>query len=195
MKGLQLMEMDKLKEQWKSINLSSEQLDSATSQIAREIAQGHIMGNQQKLARLYRLQILPCVLIIPIGIILLPAIGLDKIFVGAYCAFGGLTAMINMLFYRALTECSFTSLPVVDALKRIADITYWRKVQLCASIPLATLLIVMLLLDFLGRPEIYMFIGGVCGALVGGVIGYMRFRQQSAYLRQLKEQLGRLKDD
>lgn len=189
------MDIEQLKKQWQSLDTRTEKLQADTAAVARRIANGDIRSTQGKLARTYRANIFVAATLIPIGIFMLPDLGIGNVAVALYCIFGAIMAVVNAVMYRNISSVPLTSLPVVHAIAKAMSFARQRRLQLWVSIPAGALLTGMLLLEFLDHSETALFAGGAVGVVVGALIGWTKCRRQSRYLRTLMQELRSIGDD
>ena len=113
------MDLDKLRNSWKSLATAPEALEPVNRRIASELAKGRAVSAQQKLARNYFRSGIAGVVVVLLAPILVTVLGLPSVYAYIYGAFGVIMGLLNYRFSRRISKADYITLPVVDALKSV----------------------------------------------------------------------------
>lgn len=186
------MDLEQLKHTWKQLDNHLGTLPDNTPSATHRVANGHIATSQRQLARSYRVNA-------AVGMCMLamaPACGSLMAFplwlTIAYAAFGLIIAILSLWFASYIKRCGIISLPVVQAMK-LAIRLRRRRMQLFAFSFTAglTIIISMFVVLFRGHLDAALY-GAIAGLAIGGTIGVLKFRRQSALLRTISDELDAL---
>ena len=177
-------DIDRLRSQWKNMDLTSEELDRHAREVADALARNRTVGARQKLCRrLKRIGI--CCCLGPLWLWLDKGLPLSWWFQVAYVVFFGVMAVLHYIQYRSLGRIDLIGADVVTALKGVYRFRLLRRRSILLGYLLAIPLLVWLFTIIYATGHGPFIAGAWSGLVVGLAIGlYQEFR-----LRQLLRQM------
>lgn len=179
--------LEDLKKHWKNLS-SADGIDRLGIEAPTVSVGSKSIGNRRKLLRFYRVLTVISVLYIilapgmlfPMGIFPTWALALLSIFFAA-------AAAMNIYMYSLIKAVNFSEMSTLDLLERVRTIYKVHIRQTIAGILIVIPILSMMLWYFYSDPSI--FLGGVCGALVGALIGWRNNLRVIRYLREIESEL------
>lgn len=179
-------QLDELKRHWKGLN-SLNGLDIDRCGLASAPSDRSV-SRRQKLLRIYRVLTIVGAVYIILGPALLYSTGIFPVWMlVCISAFFALTAGMCYMMYANIRSLDFADMPTVDLLNQVRHIYKCHIRQTCIGI--TTCIPLLLLMFWYFYSDEAMFLGGVCGAVFGGFIGWRNNLKIRRYLRDIEKEL------
>lgn len=188
--------IDILKENWKRLNDVSAVESGAASPDASTLsdaAHDHININKKtvsrrsRMIRIYRILFVVAMVYILVGPFVLKLAGLPiwcLILISLYFAMMALFCWGTLDRIRKINPVTQS---VLEALHAVEAVIWFRRIGQIVGLSAAIPLIIVML--YLFRVDEALFLGGVCGAIIGMVIGVVQDREIRGILREIRREL------
>lgn len=182
------MDLDKLRNSWKSLGTDSDALEPVNRRIASELAKGRAVNAQQKLARNYSRSGLAGVLVVLLAPVLVMVLELPVMYAYIYGIFGVIMGLLNYRFSLQISKADYIALPVVEAMKSILSLRRdWIRLHIAGYTMGVIVLLTLLygLLD-LGSDAVAGFYVGLAASIP---LVYFKERQNLRLIRSMQEEI------
>lgn len=177
--------LDKLKDIWNRTKIDNDLLQQTNRELSEKLATAKAGSLQDTFARRIR-NISFLGLFLPVLAPTLYYMFSFPLWMSVvYSLYGIVRFVIGYMLYRYINACSLATMPVIQAVTRVAKIRiYYIRVRiLCLLLGLP--IIVMLMVLFYDMGEISITIGAVVGLIVGLILGLSRMLKDLSYTRRI----------
>ncbi len=181
------MELEELKRSWKEQSARLDKLEIQNAELRRKLDSSRISGSKGKLMRIYRALMIVSLVMIPFTLISFHTLLMPFYVNIIMAAFFAQCAIVNFYVLMLIKEIDITRVSVKDALSMVINLMNVRHrlriVEFVLMVPVLVLLVYTML------PETSMLIGGICGGVLGSIVGLKKEFEIRALLRGMRADL------
>lgn len=186
------MNIDELKNQWKSIDAPRESEAANSRELISRVTRGQVSTLRDRYLRISRMLTFVCVGGVLISIPYISASPLLGVLMILYfIILGGMH--VNTLF--TLKDMRLSDMTLREAMRQVCRLERERIAKRAIGISLAVPLMIYLFMTLRDNYGNNVLAGCVIGAVIGLVIGLLINRRATDILRQMKEELGKYEQD
>ncbi|MDE6158406.1 MAG: hypothetical protein K2F78_09755 [Muribaculaceae bacterium] len=179
------MDLNELKDKWQQLSFDSERLDSDNGRVMSKIQAGKVVSAQQRLAYDYKRNACVGFCLPALSPMMIISLHFEVWVAVAYGLFGILMAVLSLAMSRRISSVDYMSLPVVEALENVLAL----RRRIARTRAIGMLLGCVVLASFLGEiihtNDKTLLWCAALGAVIGGIIGYVKYRR----IKQLSDEL------
>ncbi len=188
------MDLDNLREQWKSLNIKVEDLQVENMRLRHDIQTNKVTSINRRLIARIRNMLLVCCLA-PIFIIYMKnEIALTTATIVCYVSYFIIIGAAHGYLLWRLSACDYLSMPIAAAIKEAATLELYRKRMRMWSYIMAAPVIFMLMMDIYKYGYPGALISGIIGGLAGLAIGLRLEYTNRKLMRQIRQLLDQIDD-
>ena len=188
------MDLDNLREQWKSLNIKVEDLQVENMRLRHDIQTNKVTSINRRLIARIRNMLLVCCLA-PIFIIYMKnEIALTTATIVCYVSYFIIIGAAHGYLLWRLSTRDYLSMPIAAAIKEAATLELYRKRMRMWSYIMAAPVIFMLMMDIYKYGYPGALISGIIGGLAGLAIGLRLEYTNRKLMRQLRQLLDQIDD-
>lgn len=174
--------LDALKQQWQQLS------NSTVAGVDPALVTNRRMSSRHGyLLRFYRVLIIVCLIWILLSPLTLFNSGLPVFLCVTTSVYFGVMAVLCFITYQRIREIDFGTMTVVELLASVGRVMRTRLVSRCIGLMLCVPLIASLLYYFSANKA--MLVGGISGAVLGGIMGYINDAKVRRYLKEIRREL------
>lgn len=188
------MDLDNLREQWKSLNIKVEDLQVENMRLRHDIQTNKVTSiNRRLIARIRNMLLLCC--LAPIFIIYMKnEIALTTATIVCYVSYFIIIGAAHGYLLWRLSARNYLSMPIAAAIKEAATLELYRKRMRMWSYIMAAPVIFMLMMDIYKYGYPGALISGIIGGLAGLAIGLRLEYTNRKLMRQIRQLLDQIDD-
>lgn len=188
------MDLDNLREQWKSLNIKVEDLQVENMRLRHDIQTNKVTSiNRRLIARIRNMLLLCC--LAPIFIIYMRnEIALTTATIVCYVSYFIIIGAAHGYLLWRLSARDYLSMPIAAAIKEAATLELYRKRMRMWSYIMAAPVIFMLMMDIYKYGYPGALISGIIGGLAGLAIGLRLEYTNRKLMRQIRQLLDQIDD-
>ncbi len=188
------MDLDNLREQWKSLNIKVEDLQVENMRLRHDIQTNKVTSiNRRLIARIRNMLLLCC--LAPIFIIYMKnEIALTTATIVCYVSYFIIIGAAHGYLLWRLSARDYLSMPIAAAIKEAATLELYRKRMRMWSYIMAAPVIFMLMMDIYKYGYPGALISGIIGGLAGLAIGLRLEYTNRKLMRQIRQLLDQIDD-
>lgn len=188
------MDLDNLREQWKSLNIKVEDLQVENMRLRHDIQTNKVISINRRLIARIRNMLLVCCLA-PIFIIYMKnEIALTTATIVCYVSYFIIIGAAHGYLLWRLSARDYLSMPIAAAIKEAATLELYRKRMRMWSYIMAAPVIFMLMMDIYKYGYPGALISGIIGGLAGLAIGLRLEYTNRKLMRQIRQLLDQIDD-
>ena len=188
------MDLDNLREQWKSLNIKVEDLQVENMRLRHDIQTNKVTSINRRLISRIRNMLLVCCLA-PIFIIYMKnEIALTTATIVCYVSYFIIIGAAHGYLLWRLSTRDYLSMPIAAAIKEAATLELYRKRMRMWSYIMAAPVIFMLMMDIYKYGYPGALISGIIGGLAGLAIGLRLEYTNRKLMRQIRQLLDQIDD-
>lgn len=188
------MDLDNLREQWKSLNIKVEDLQVENMRLKHDIQTNKVTSINRRLIARIRNMLLVCCLA-PIFIIYMKnEIALTTATIVCYVSYFIIIGAAHGYLLWRLSTRDYLSMPIAAAIKEAATLELYRKRMRMWSYIMAAPVIFMLMMDIYKYGYPGALISGIIGGLAGLAIGLRLEYTNRKLMRQIRQLLDQIDD-
>lgn len=188
------MDLDNLREQWKSLNIKVEDLQVENMRLRHNIQTNKVTSINRRLIARIRNMLLVCCLA-PIFIIYMKnEIALTTATIVCYVSYFIIIGAAHGYLLWRLSTRDYLSMPIAAAIKEAATLELYRKRMRMWSYIMAAPVIFMLMMDIYKYGYPGALISGIIGGLAGLAIGLRLEYTNRKLMRQIRQLLDQIDD-
>ncbi|HUN21195.1 MAG TPA: hypothetical protein PLT34_08065 [Muribaculaceae bacterium] len=188
------MDLDNLREQWKSLNIKVEDLQVENMRLRHDIQTNKVTSINRRLIARIRNMLLVCCLA-PIFIIYMKnEIALTTATIVCYVSYFIIIGAAHGYLLWRLSARDYLSMPIAAAIKEAATLELYRKRMRMWSYIMAAPVIFMLMMDIYKYGYPGALISGIIGGLAGLAIGLRLEYTNRKLMRQIRQLLDQIDD-
>lgn len=188
------MDLDNLREQWKSLNIKVEDLQVENMRLRHDIQTNKVTSIKRRLIARIRNMLLVCCLA-PIFIIYMKnEIALTTATIVCYVSYFIIIGAAHGYLLWRLSTRDYLSMPIAAAIKEAATLELYRKRMRMWSYIMAAPVIFMLMMDIYKYGYPGALISGIIGGLAGLAIGLRLEYTNRKLMRQIRQLLDQIDD-
>ncbi|MCX4311767.1 MAG: hypothetical protein OSJ26_04280 [Muribaculaceae bacterium] len=188
------MDLDNLREQWKSLNIKVEDLQVENMRLRHDIQTNKVTSINRRLIARIRNMLLVCCLA-PIFIIYMKnEIALTTATIVCYVSYFIIIGAAHGYLLWRLSTRDYLSMPIAAAIKEAATLELYRKRMRMWSYIMAAPVIFMLMMDIYKYGYPGALISGIIGGLAGLAIGLRLEYTNRKLMRQIRQLLDQIDD-
>ena len=188
------MDLDNLREQWKSLNIKVEDLQVENIRLRHDIQTNKVTSINRRLIARIRNMLLVCCLA-PIFIIYMKnEIALTTATIVCYVSYFIIIGAAHGYLLWRLSTRDYLSMPIAAAIKEAATLELYRKRMRMWSYIMAAPVIFMLMMDIYKYGYPGALISGIIGGLAGLAIGLRLEYTNRKLMRQIRQLLDQIDD-
>ena len=188
------MDLDNLREQWKSLNIKVEDLQVENMRLRHDIQTNKVTSINRRLIARIRNMLLVCCLA-PIFIIYMKnEIALTTATIVCYVSYFIIIGAAHGYLLWRLSTRDYLSMPIAAAIKGAATLELYRKRMRMWSYIMAAPVIFMLMMDIYKYGYPGALISGIIGGLAGLAIGLRLEYTNRKLMRQIRQLLDQIDD-
>ena len=188
------MDLDNLREQWKSLNIKVEDLQVENMRLRHDIQTNKVTSINRRLIARIRNMLLVCCLA-PIFIIYMKnEIALTTATIVCYVSYFIIIGAAHGYLLWRLSTRDYLSMPIAAAIKEAATLEVYRKRMRMWSYIMAAPVIFMLMMDIYKYGYPGALISGIIGGLAGLAIGLRLEYTNRKLMRQIRQLLDQIDD-
>lgn len=188
------MDLDNLREQWKSLNIKVEDLQVENMRLRHDIQTNKVTSINRRLIARIRNMLLVCCLV-PIFIIYMKnEIALTTATIVCYVSYFIIIGAAHGYLLWRLSTRDYLSMPIAAAIKEAATLELYRKRMRMWSYIMAAPVIFMLMMDIYKYGYPGALISGIIGGLAGLAIGLRLEYTNRKLMRQIRQLLDQIDD-
>lgn len=181
--------IEDIKRDWANLTVENEILNRKNRELTRELSARKIRSYQEKLSRSYRIGYIGFFFPL-LALMMYRMIDMSVAVCIAYALFGLIAGFYNLWFRSYVRKTDYMSMPVVEAVIRASKVVRYQNRSVIIGILATLLLLWAMFADFVRIGDMAIVVGGVAGAVIGGIIGAARcirnHRHAAAMLREVK---------
>ena len=188
------MDLDNLREQWKSLNIKVEDLQVENMRLRHDIQTNKVTSiNRRLIARIRNILLVCC--LAPIFIIYMKnEIALTTATIVCYVSYFIIIGAAHGYLLWRLSARDYLSMPIAAAIKEAATLELYRKRMRMWSYIMAAPVIFMLMMDIYKYGYPGALISGIIGGLAGLAIGLRLEYTNRKLMRQIRQLLDQIDD-
>ena len=188
------MDLDNLREQWKSLNIKVEDLQVENMRLRHDIQTNKVTSiNRRLIARIRNMLLVYC--LAPIFIIYMKnEIALTTATIVCYVSYFIIIGAAHGYLLWRLSTRDYLSMPIAAAIKEAATLELYRKRMRMWSYIMAAPVIFMLMMDIYKYGYPGALISGIIGGLAGLAIGLRLEYTNRKLMRQIRQLLDQIDD-
>ena len=188
------MDLDNLREQWKSLNIKVEDLQVENMRLRHDIQTNKVTSINRRLIARIRNMLLVCCLA-PIFIIYMKnEIALTTATIVCYVSYFIIIGAAHGYLLWRLSARDYLSMPIAAAIKEAATLELYRKRMRMWSYIMSAPVIFMLMMDIYKYGYPGALISGIIGGLAGLAIGLRLEYTNRKLMRQIRQLLDQIDD-
>ncbi len=188
------MDLDNLREQWKSLNIKVEDLQVENMRLRHDIQTNKVTSINRRLIARIRNMLLVCCLA-PIFIIYMKnEIALTTATIVCYVSYFIIIGAAHGYLLWRLSTRDYLSMPIAAAIKEAATLELYRKRMRMWSYIMVAPVIFMLMMDIYKYGYPGALISGIIGGLAGLAIGLRLEYTNRKLMRQIRQLLDQIDD-
>lgn len=188
------MNIDEIKQSWVELKTEIHRLKELNERFSNMVIRSRSISVLKKVERTYKIFTILCLLYSVISFLPVFRESFGETFCVVLSLYFLIIGGINIGFLFKLKKINLNTMPVAKALIAVskARIDRYRR-QIACYVIMIPVMITLLVICY--RIDFYMFIGGVTGAIFGGVIGYRIDKKISGYIREIENMLNEELED
>lgn len=165
-----MIDLDQIKTEWSSLIIENEILRQKNIELTRRLATQRVTGNQQKLARSYRIGYIGFTFPL-LALVLYRAFNASIALCAAYGLFGIIFAIWDLWFRDFVTKIDYTAVSTVEAMTHASKVVLYQNRATIISIIATICLLADIFYEMALFGDYDICMGGAIGGIVGGIIG------------------------
>ncbi len=188
------MDLDNLREQWKSLNIKVEDLQVENMRLRHDIQINKVTSINRRLIARIRNMLLVCCLASIFIIYMKNEIALTTATIVCYVSYFIIIGAAHGYLLWRLSTRDYLSMPIAAAIKEAATLELYRKRMRMWSYIMAAPVIFMLMMDIYKYGYPGALISGIIGGLAGLAIGLRLEYTNRKLMRQIRQLLDQIDD-
>lgn len=188
------MDLDNLREQWKSLNIKVEDLQVENMRLRHDIQTNKVTSINRRLIARIRNMLLVCCLASIFIIYMKNEIALTTATIVCYVSYFIIIGAAHGYLLWRLSTRDYLSMPIAAAIKEAATLELYRKRMRMWSYIMAAPVIFMLMMDIYKYGYPGALISGIIGGLAGLAIGLRLEYTNRKLMRQIRQLLDQIDD-
>lgn len=179
--------LEDLKKHWRGLS-SAQGVQNPFADAPGPMSGGRMQSRRSKLMRSFRvIGIIGAAYVVLAPMLLYPMEMFPMWALALIAVYFAICSAMSWKQYADVAALDFAGMTTVDLLTQVRRIYCDFIRQTYVGIGMCVLILGMMLWYFYADPAV--FLGGVCGALLGGLIGWNRNRKMRRYLREIESEL------
>ncbi len=180
------MDIESLKKSWHEMRSELDRIDELDSRLVNELGGNKVVAIKSRIIRRFVLMAIISFISVLIVPEVISGLGFGSSIQLIYLAYFAIIGVMNVVLIYMVKRIDLSILTMCEALRRVVALQILRyrfkQVAYVMMLPL-----VLFMFYFLYNDSVFLFVGGVAGAMIGVVSGYRLDRIMSSEIRRLKE--------